>query len=458
MIKSTTLAFLFVSAGLLSTSRLHAVDPTVVKENGGWCWFQGQRAVGRQGKVFFTTIAGDDHGAWDAGDLVATAFAPDTKSIEHQMLHAKLRRDDHAVAGLCVLDDGRLLAVYGKHGNDSLQRWRATVRPGDIGTWSDEQTFDVGAAYTYSNVYRLPDENNRIINFHRGRGYNPNCNISDDGGATWQYGWRLMQRTRDDLVSDPRYTGMDGRRPYVCYAGNGRDSVHFIATDDHPRAYDNSIYHGYYKAGSLFSSDGGKLATPSINEVPLEPSDFTEVFQGDADHVAWACDIRVDSTGNPYIAFSVQVDGGESRRRRGEGGFDHRYYYGRWDGDRWGVYPMAYAGTKLYAGEDDYTGLVALDPHDPNTVVISTNADPKTGESLISSADGQRHWEMFQGATSDAGKTWSWEALTSNSSADNLRPVIPEFPGGPRVILWAHGKLKTYSDYHLDIVALVQPR
>ena len=100
------------------------------------------------------------------------------------------------------------------------------IRPGNVTAWNDEKTFDVGASYTYSNVYQLSAENGRIFNFHRGRGYNPNCTISDDGGSTWSYGWRLMQRTRDDLVSDPRYTGMDGRRPYVCYASNGRDAIH----------------------------------------------------------------------------------------------------------------------------------------------------------------------------------------------------------------------------------------
>jgi hypothetical protein len=251
---------------------------------------------------------------------------------------------------------------------------------------------------------------------------------------------------------------MDGRRPYACYASNGRDKVHFIATDDHPRAYDNSIYHGYYKNGSLFSSDGRKLTSPNVDDMPLEPDDFTEVFRGDADHVAWACDIHVDSTGNPYAAFSVQVDGAESRKRRGEGGLDHRYYYGRWDGAEWRVHSLGHAGTKLYAGEDDYTGLVALDPHDPDFVVISTNADPVTGEPLVSSADAQRHWELYQGRTSDAGKTWRWTPLTSNSSMDQLRPVIPELPGGRRVILWTQGKLRTYTDYHLDIVALTQPR
>ena len=436
---------------------LGAVEPVLVKANGGWCWFQGQRALGIDGKVFLTTIAGDNHGSWDAGDLVATSYDVKDGAATHYRLHPRFQRDDHAVAGLCELSDGRLLAVYGKHGRDQLQRSRSTVDAGDIGEWTDEKTFDVGASYTYSNVYRLAAEENRIFNFHRGRGFNPNCTASDDGGATWNYQWKLMQRTRDDLVGDPRYTGMDGRRPYVCYGSDGGDAIHFIATDDHPRAYDNSLYHGYYRGGGLHSSAGIRLATPAVDKT-LEPSDFTEVFRGDADHVAWGCDIRVDAKGHPYVVFSVQVDGAAMRERRGEGGMDHRYYYGRWDGTRWNVHPMAYAGSRLYAGEDDYTGLATLDPHDPDTVVISTNADPTTGEPLVSSDDGQRHWELYQGSTKDAGASWIWNALTTNSSSDQLRPFIPSLPDGPRVILWTRGVLKKYADYRLDVVALVQPR
>ena len=446
------------TSSVLVARSARADQPTVLKENGGWCWFQSQRAVGVDSKVFFTSIAGDNHGDWDGGDLVATAYDTKSGKIQNYKLHAKFNRDDHAVAGLTLIEDGRLLAVYGKHGNDPLQRWRMTVKPGDITEWTDEQTFDVGASYTYSNVYQLPTENNRIYNFHRGRGFNPNCSISDDGGASWRYGWRLLQWTREDLKGDPRYTGLDGTRPYVCYASNGHDAIHLVLSDDHPRAYDNSIYHGYYKAGKLHASDGRPLGSPASDRSSLTPRDFTEVFRGDADHVAWGCDIEVDNSGHPYVAFSVQVDGGEQRNQRAKGGLDHRYYYGRWDGNQWHVHPIARAGTKLYAGEDDYTGLVALDPHDPNTVVISTNANPDTGEPLISSADASRHWELFQGSTSNGGASWQWSALTSNSREDQLRPVIPDLPGEDRVILWTRGKLRSYRDYHLDIVALSQSR
>ena len=55
---------------------------------------------------------------------------------------------------------------------------------------------------------------------------------------------------------------------------------------------------------------------------------------------------------------------------------------------------IAYAGQCLYTAEGDYTGLVALDPQNPNRLFISTNADPVAGTPLISLTDGRRHWEI----------------------------------------------------------------
>jgi len=443
---------------LLAAMRLPAADePLVLQRNGGWCWFQGERAVVVQDRLIFTSIAGDEGEGCHAGDLVATMHDFTSHQTSHFTLHDRFHRDDHDVAGLCVLPDERVLAVYGKHGNDRFQRWRSTTRPADISAWSEEQTLDVGAGYTYSNVFRLSAENGRLYNFHRGAGFNPNCTISDDDGRTWRYGWRLIAWTRADLAGDARFTGLDGSRPYLRYASDGRDAIHFIATDDHPRAYDNSIYHGIYRDGKLRRSDGSVAGV--AGEQALKPRDFTEVFRGDADHVAWTTDLRVDAQGRPFIAFSVQRDGAATRSaKRTSGGEDMRYHYARWDGSKWRAREMAHAGSKLYAGEDDYTGLVALDPHDPDSVVISANADPQTGHPLISAADHRRHWEIFRGKTRDGGAHWAWTPLTHDSAQDNLRPVIPQWPGGPRVVLWARGELKTFTDYRLDIVALVQPR
>lgn len=116
---------------------------------------------------------------------------------------------------------------------------------------------------------------------------------------------------------------------------------------------------------------------------------------------------------------------------------------------------MAHAGRRLYAGEDDYTGLAAIDPSDTGVVVISTDADPVTGEPLISEADGVRHYELFLGTTPDSGRSWSWRPLTADSTRDNLRPV---FAGGERrVLVWLRGEYRSYTDYDQDVMMLVDP-
>jgi len=110
--------------------------------------------------------------------------------------------------------------------------------------------------------------------------------------------------------------------------------------------------------------------------------------------------------------YSVQL--GSAGLPVGQGGNDMRYRYALWDGTAWRDHPLAYAGTRLYSGEDDYTGLAAIDPTDTSVVYISTNANPTTGVPLMSAADGRRHWEMFRGNTTDAGDTWQWTPVTTS--------------------------------------------
>jgi hypothetical protein len=104
--------------------------------------------------------------------------------------------------------------------------------------------------------------------------------------------------------------------------------------------------------------------------------DFTRVFAGDPDNVAWMTDIEVDGEDRPVIAFSVQKDGRDKPQH--EGGLDLRYRYARWDGEGWRADEIAYAGERLYPGEDDYSGLATIDPQDTRVLYISTNADPVT--------------------------------------------------------------------------------
>jgi len=132
-----------------ATPETAATSPVVLKENGGWCWFQGPRAiVTKSGKLVFTSIAGDDGAGYDAGDLWATSWDLRSKQLAQFELHDRFHRDDHDVAGLLERLDGRVLAVYGKHGNDTLQRWRIARKPGSIGAWTEEKAFSSSAPYT----------------------------------------------------------------------------------------------------------------------------------------------------------------------------------------------------------------------------------------------------------------------------------------------------------------------
>lgn len=438
--------------------------PVTLKRNGGWCWFQDERVIVAGGKLVFGSVAGTNGAGSDRGDVEVTAVDLQTRDQQSFKLHPRFQSDDHDVPALLELPDGRILATYQTHGGapeisgTDLMRWRRTARPGDVSEWSEEQTLPVGASVSYSNLFKLGSEDGRIYLFHRGFGFNPNYLISDDDGLTFRYGGRLL--TWPKPVGNPGYTGIDGGRPYVKYAQQGQDTVHVVTTEDHPRAFDNGIYHGFIRSGKWHGSDGREIAPLSqTRETPMKPTDLTCVFRGDADHVAWMCDMHLDRDGHPHILFSVQRGGSADRgqRKAGSDGQDHRFHHARWDGTKWLVHEIAHAGRRLYSGEDDYTGLGAIVPHEPATVFISTDAHPDTGAPLVSATDGRRHWEIFRGLTKDAGTTWTWSPVTQNSTADNLRPIVPISPdsAGHPIVLWLRGSYRSYTDYELDVVGLL---
>lgn len=207
----------------------------------------------------------------------------------------------------------------------------------------------------------------------------------------------------------------------------------------------------------MFDSFGNEIAPLSKDrDLAPKPTDFTKVFAGDADNVAWVSDFHLDGAGNPVIVFSVQKNCGKLRHIRNHQALDMRYFYARWDGKKWFCAQMAFAGTALYDVECDYTGLCALNPADVDTVYISTNSDPQTNSPLVSSADGKRHYEIYRGRTKDGGKTWIWTPITENSSVDNLRPIVAYgSQKGKSVLLWLRGVLNTYTSYSLDVAGML---
>lgn len=406
-----------------------------LNDNGAWSWFMDERAIVHDGKLIAGSVRaiGDfrNIGDPDWGNVEITVYDFASGATQRTVLHRHFEQDDHDGPALLPLPDGRYLAVYTKHGGERRIYYRSS-EPHNPLAWGPVSEFETpgmdartftGDNVTYSNLFRLPS--GRILNFFRGPDHDPNYMYSDDSGQSWRYGGRLLK-------------GRDGYSPYLKYAFDGQDTIHFVVTEDHPRNYDNSIYHGFIRDGSVYFSDGtrrGKLSDST--SVEIAAWDLTKVFQGDADNVGWVIDLELDAQQRPYVVFSVQKDG--RGLPRGQGGMDHRFHYGRWDGSAWRVHEIAYAGTRLYPGEDDYTGLAALDPNDPNVIYISTDADPVTGAPLTSRADGQRHREIYRGTTHDFGATWKWEPITAHSTVDNLRPIVPKWKDARTALVWMRG-------------------
>jgi hypothetical protein len=432
-----------------------AGDLITLNDNGAWSWFMDERAVVADGKLIVGSMravknfrTGRDDPNW--GNVELAVHDIDRGTTKTVVLDPHFEQDDHDNPALLRLPDGRILAVYTRHAVERKVFTR-TSEPSDPLTWGPVQTIETpgedsppftGSNVTYSNVFQL--KSGRIFNFYRGFDYDPNWMISDDSGRSWQLGGRLLK-------------GRDGYGPYTKYAFDGDATIHFVATEDHPRTFDSCLYHAFVRDGQVFRSDGSLLGPLSQSpETEVNAWELTKIFSGDPDNVAWMTDLELDTDGRPCVIFSVQKDG--RGRPRGAGGFDHRFHFARWDGTAWQSHEIAYAGTRLYPGEDDYTGLAAIDPKNANVIYISTDADPQSGRALVSSADGKRHRELFRGETADGGATWSWTPITSNSTMDNLRPIVPKWDDPRTALVWMRGTYRANrGEWETAVVATILP-
>ena len=412
-----------------------------LNDNGAWSWFMDERVMVDHGRLIVGSVRANgkfrDKSLPGWGNVELSILDIKTGTVRRKVLHENLEQDDHNNPGLLKLPDGHYLAAYSKHGQEPRFYYAISGYPNDPYHWKPTKSFSTpgigndgvwgrGDVFTYCNPIRLSAvRGGPIYLFHRSVGLDPNYLLSDDNGRTWRYGGKL-------------YQGRDGYSPYTKYISNNRDTIHFVATEDHPRNFDNSLYHAFIRGGNIHHSDGKVIAPLSTStNCNVRPWDMTRIYQGGSNHVAWMTDIHLDKKDRPVVLFTVQMGGGELPR--GKGGDDHRFHFARWDGKKWIEHEIAHAGKRLYPGEDDYTGLGAIDPQDTSVIYLSSDADLTTGEPLISSADGKRHHELFRGKTKDGGATWAWTPITANSTMDNLRPLVPIWKDKRTALVWMRG-------------------
>ncbi|GAA5495185.1 hypothetical protein Rhal01_01360 [Rubritalea halochordaticola] len=422
-------------------------EPVLV-EDGVWTWFNDERAVWHNGKLYIGYVKKN-------GRISVSQYDPATGQSHESELSSVTQVDDHNNPSLHVLTNGKLLACYARHSSDNYFYYRVSnvTEPQSLSDWGAEQTHGSGSKHSYANTYMMSAEGSKLYTFTRGIGWNPNWTVSTDQGATWS--------TLQELVRN----GGSSTRPYVRYTGNGLDAVDFIYTDGHPRNENNSIYHARIKGGNVLHTDGTVIKslanTPLIHDAAT-PERGTVVYQYSSSAQsdpnqwipggrAWSWDIQYQKNGDPVIVFTVQVD-------LATGGSDWTsdriyYYYARWNGSQWEKRFIAHAGRPLYSSEDDYAGGICIDPERPNVVYLSSNAsEPFTLSSLSNvPLNAGNRYEIWKGTTTDGGASFEWEPVTMDSAVDNIRPFVPRGHGLGESVLWLQGTYSSYQNYNTKV-------
>jgi BNR repeat-containing family member/Domain of unknown function DUF11/FG-GAP-like repeat len=395
-------------------------------QGGSWCWFEDERVlIDRAGQRLYAGVnTGVD--MYGSGRLLELDLASGQRRIVDQ---GRAEVDDHNTAAIWEAPNEEILTSWSRHGKDSLHR---QFRRLTDGTWVAQPPAAGPWFVTYNNLYSV-NNGALLYNFYRSTGNDPHVETSTDGGRTWTLRGRLLRDPENSL----------DRWPYLKYMSNGVDRIDFMATPSHPRQTATEIYHGYIRGGTVYRSDGTALgpvgSSIDVTRLTLVWAPPNETTDG------WDVDLALDpATGRPVLMFTRNVSF-----------TDNRFYYARWDGSRWDVDQVAYAGRSLYDPERHYTGLAAIDPTNVNNVVISTDADPVTGRALTSTADGRRHRELYRGVRQADGR-FVWSTMTTNSSVDNLRPVWTASPSGATALMWPRGRYTTFLDFSMALVGIVR--
>lgn len=424
-------------------------------DNGSWCWYQDERVLvdKARGKLIIGSVASKAGVGGDARDGNVEAVIYDLHSGSRQLsvLTAgdahHFGCDDHDAPAFLIRPDGKYLAIYTGHNKDHFSYYR--IYSG--GAWGPEQAFDWksrpgGADFptTYSNPHYLPAEG-RLYNFSRGTGHgSQNVMLSTNFGDTWSYAGEMTTNASVGYVNG-----------YFRYHDDGQ-RIDFICTEYHPRDFNTSIYHGYVSNGQAFNSAGTVVNQNIFSRSPVMPQSFTPVFlantvlpSGRTNSHCWNMDVRRFSDGSVSCLVSTRVN---DPPKKFSDDPHHAFIYCRYDGHNWAATYLCKAGKKLFRSEQDYTGLGALSPDNPDVLYISTPYDPRDDATFLGVH------EIFEGVTTNHGASFAWTPVTQDSTRDNLRPIVPAWDKDHTALLWWRGTSFTSQRFNAEVVGLILGR
>ena len=408
---------------------------TTFMTDGGWCWYQDPRAIINEHKLVIAGLSGQ------SGDVRLGVYNLKTNNIDSTIvMHKNFQRDDHNVPALYKRPDGSILAMWAKHASEKIHYYSISKNNNYL-EWEHTKTFihqyNSQRGVTYMNLYHLKDKN-KLYNFFRdGLNFNPTFISSSDNGETWG--------DRTHFIAND----VEGfQRPYTRYFQINENKIGISYTDAHPRAYGNNLYYVEFAKGTFYNVDGSKIK--QLQEGPLQSTQAEKIYSGSDTKVkpivnesvpnsAWTCAMATDTEGNPHIGYTLYLNDS-----------DHRFRIALWNGNAWIDKEIAYAGKCLYKVESSYTGLMAFDPDNPSRVYISTDVNPSTGEDL----NGVHEIYTAEIQANDTIADIAWEAVTTNSTYRNIRPIIVS-ENGYKVLLWLYGPWYDFMDYDVNVIGKI---
>ena len=408
--------------------------------DGGWCWFQDPRIVSAGQTTFLGFVSNGTQNANARGEIRLAICENRNRRIGTREIvldnpsaadEVSKFADDHNSPSMVKLPTDRLLAFWTLHGKENC----FYIQEVDTSTKEligEKRTVIVGdrSRITYSNPIFLSSEG-RLYNFFRGHNssWKPSWVYSDDEGNTWSEGRVLID-----------VPGKIRRRPYVKYASDGEDLIHFFFTEDHPGSFENNVYHVVYKSGiGLCDSKGNFIS--DIQTGISNPMQATRVFDSGEKQTAWLIDAKIDKRGSPRLLFQTREMSSGSKSESDSDIISYRL--ATIENGKWSTKYLAEAGPCLYSAQQDYVGLGCLNPNDLDLFIISTKVDPRTGKRLP-------YWTLFEGSLHNQSLDISWRKIVG-TLADCIRPVQIQLDNGSSKIFWLEGKYTSFKNYDLSV-------
>lgn len=423
-------------------TRFYPIDKmtnyTTFMQDGGWCWYQDPRVLISNDQLIIAGLSGV------SGDArVGIYDLKEQRQDTTLVLAEEIGVDDHNVPALYKRPDERILAVWAKHAKEKIH-YSSLSQSDDYSRWTAIDTFEhnynKGPGVTYMNLFYLKNQD-KLYNFFRdGTNFNPSFITSSDQGKTWG--------NRTHFISND----VEGfQRPYAKYLQIDENTIGISYTDAHPRNFGNNLYYVEFRDNNFYTVNGDFIK--SLETGPIPSSSAEKIYSGadtkkkppineSVPNSAWTTTMAKDENNYPHIGYTLYLNDD-----------DLRFRIASWDGQQWNDREIAHAGKSLYKIESSYSGLMAFDPEDPTKVFISTDVNPSTGED----SGGKHEIYTAKMGLEDDISTIKWEAITSNSSHRNIRPIVVS-EDGYKVLLWLYGPWKTFKNYDANVIGQILKR